>query len=89
MAQKGCTSACDYDKKCLQHVDFMKRGEALEQFFGVDLKPPEGAKARAQIIKSIYDDLAKFDVRLFLCPQLKCIINLFSDFIDYCLEKNE
>jgi len=53
---------CEFDKKCLQHIDFYKRGEALEQFFGVNLEPPSGAIAKAKIIDSIYKNLASYDV---------------------------
>lgn len=64
MAQKGCSSMCRYDRKCLQYVDLMRRGEDLTKFFGVDSDQPASAKAkkRAFSIKSIYDSLATYDV---------------------------
>jgi hypothetical protein len=72
VAQKGCSSMCRYDRKCLQYVDLMRRGEDLEKFFGVDHDQPSNAKAkkRAGNIKSIYDSLATYDVRF----RKKCFI---------------
>jgi hypothetical protein len=64
LAQEGCTSMCDYGRKCLSRMDIMQMGELRMQFWGSPDDPAKGTKERAFSIKSIFEDRHDYNVSL-------------------------